>query len=169
MSILEILEFPHPILKKTAEPLTDVNPAIEKLVRDMTETMYQAPGVGLAATQVGVDKAIAVIDASSADEPRNPIVIVNPVIIEMSECTEKGEEGCLSVPDLRAEVERAVAIVVLGKDLQGNEVRIEANDFLARVLQHEIDHLNGTLFLDRIGRLKRQMYVRNRKKELGKK
>ncbi|HUT53981.1 MAG TPA: peptide deformylase [bacterium] len=166
MALLRILEFPDPVLKEKARPLDGINPAIEKLIRDMTDTMYQAPGVGLAANQVGALKQVLVADVSSAEEARNTIVIVNPRIIELSDETETAEEGCLSVPEFRAEVERAVRIVVLGKDLQGEEVEITAEGFFARVLQHEIDHLHGTLYIDHIGKLKRQRYVRQRKKAL---
>jgi len=166
MSLLEIVEFPHPVLKQAAESVDGLNQAIEKLIQDMTDTMYHAPGLGLAANQVGVPKKIAVIDVSTAEEPRNTIVIVNPRIVEISKEAEKAEEGCLSVPDLRTEVERALKVTVEGVDLKGNELKITGEDLLARVLQHEIDHLNGTLFIDRIGRLKRGRYVRQRKKAL---
>ena len=166
MALLRILEFPDPVLKEKAKPLDGINPAIEKLIRDMAETMYQAPGVGLAANQVGVPRQVLVADVSSAEEARNTIVLVNPKIIERSDETETAEEGCLSVPDFRAEVERAVRIVVLAKDLQGEDLEVTAEGFFARVLQHEIDHLCGTLYIDHIGKLKRQRYVRQRKKAL---
>jgi len=169
MALLEILAFPHPVLKEKAKPLDGVNAAIEKLVQNMTDTMYHAPGVGLAANQVGVPKQILVLDVSSAEEAKNTLVIINPQIIELSKETETTEEACLSVPDFRAEVERAVRIVVAGKDLNGEDLEIDAEGFLARVLQHEIDHLNGMLYIDRIGKLKRQRYVRRRKKALAEK
>lgn len=166
MARLRILEFPDPILKQKAQPLDGINAAIEKLIRDMTDTMYQAPGVGLAANQVGVAKQVLVADVSSQEEARNTIVIVNPKIIELGDETETMEEGCLSVPEFRAEVERALRVVVAGKNLAGEDIEITAEGFLARVLQHEIDHLSGTLYIDRIGKLKRQRYVRLRKKAL---
>lgn len=169
MSLLDIIHFPHPVLKEKAEPVGGINQAIEELIRNMTDTMYHAPGLGLAANQVGVPKKIAVIDVSSADEPKNTIVIINPRIIEIGVETEKNEEGCLSVPDFRSEVERALRVVVAGKDLKGEDIEITAEDIMARVIQHEIDHLAGTLFIDRIGKLKRRMYIRQRKKALAQK
>ena len=166
MAILEIIQFPHPVLKEKAQPVAGLNPELRRLIEDMIETMYHAPGVGLAANQVAAPKSIIVVDVSTEEEPRNTLVIVNPRIVAMSEECGKGEEKCLSVPDYRAEVERAVKISVLGKDLKGEVLKLDAEGFLARVLQHEIDHLNGTLFIDRIGKLKRQRYVRQRKKAL---
>lgn len=164
MSVLDICQFPHPVLKEEAQDVVEMNDAVERLIQDMAETMYHAPGVGLAANQVGVAKKIAVVDVSQKDEARNTMIIVNPRIIETGEETEVMEEACLSVPDLSSEVERAIRITVLGKDLKGEDVKLEAEGFLARVLQHEIDHLYGTLFIDRLGKLKRQKYIRQRKK-----
>ena len=166
MAVLEIVQFPHPVLKEKSETVEGINQAIEKLVKNMADTMYNAPGSGLAANQVGVNKQIMVVDVSSAEEEKNTIVIINPRIVSMSDETEIMEEGCLSVPDFRAEVERAVTVTVLGKDLEGEDVEVEAEGFFSRVLQHEIDHLNGVLYIDRIGKLKRQRYVRQRKKAL---
>lgn len=166
MSHLEIIAFPHPILKRKAEPVAGMTPELRRLVKDMTETMYQAPGVGLAANQVGVAKQLAVLDVSSPEEPNQTIVLVNPSIVECSLETETLEEACLSVPGFRAEVERAIMVTVLAKNLEGEEIKLNAQGFLARVLQHEIDHLNGRLFIDRIGRLKRERYVKQRKQEL---
>jgi peptide deformylase len=166
MAVLEIAQFPHPVLKGKTEPVEGINQAIEKLVKDMADTMYHAPGSGLAANQVGVNKQIMVADVSQAEEEKDTIVIINPRIVSMSDETEIMEEGCLSVPDFRAEVERAVLITVLGRDLEGEDIEVEAEGFFARVLQHEIDHLNGVLYIDRIGKLKRQRYVRQRKKAL---
>lgn len=166
MAVIEIVEFPHPVLKEIARPVEAMNPELMKFIEDMAETMYNAPGVGLAANQVGLARQIAVVDVSNAEEPKNTLVLVNPRIIEWSEQTEAEEEGCLSVPELRSEVKRALMITVLAKNLQGDEIKLRAEGFLARVLQHEIDHLNGTLFIDRIGKFKRQRYVRQRKKAL---
>jgi len=163
---LDIVTFPDPILKAPCMPIEGVNEELLRLVEDMTETMYQAPGVGLAANQVGVSKQMVVIDASSPQEPVSTVVLVNPRIISFSEEKEKDEEGCLSVPDLKAEVERAVRVTVLAKNLKGEDIKIEAQGFLARVLQHEIDHLNATLIIDRIGKLKRERYVKLRKQAL---
>jgi len=168
MAILDIVTFPDPVLSQEAEEVKDINSELEKLIRDMADTMYQAPGVGLAANQVGIPRKVAVADVSESDEEKNTIVIVNPRIVSMSEETDSMEEGCLSVPDFQAEVERALRITVVGKDLKGEEVELEAKGFLARVLQHEIDHLYGNLFIDRIGKLKRDRYVRQRRKALQK-
>lgn len=166
MSLLRIVQFPHPVLRQRAGPVDGMNSELERLVADMVETMYHAPGVGIAANQVAVPVQIAVIDVSRPEEPQNPLVLLNPKIIELSKETEKAEEKCLSVPDFQSEVERALKIAVLARDLKGQEIKITAEGFMARVLQHEIDHLNGTLYIDRIGRLKRQRYVRQRKKAL---
>jgi len=166
MSILEIIQFPHPLLKTKTLPVEGVNAAVERLVRDMIETMYHAPGSGLAANQVGVGKQIMVADVSKAEEEPNTIVIVNPQIVSVSEETIIANEGCLSVPDFNAELSRPAQVTVVGKNLAGEEVEIEADGWLARVIQHEIDHLNGILYIDRLGRLKRQGYIRKRKKAL---
>jgi len=166
MSILEIVEFPHPALKEESSPIEGINPDLEKLARDMIDTMYHAPGSGLAANQVGITKRLIVADDSTSEEEARPIVVVNPKIIELSDQTIKADEGCLSVPDFSAEVERAVWVKVIGKDLGGDDIEITADGWLARVFQHEIDHINGALYLDHIGRIKRQLYIRKRKKLL---
>jgi len=166
MSILEIVEFPHPALKEESSPIEGINPDLEKLARDMIDTMYHAPGSGLAANQVGITRRLIVADDSTSEEEARPIVVVNPKIIEFSDQTIKADEGCLSVPDFSAEVERAVWVKVVGKDLSGDDVEITAEGWLARVFQHEIDHINGALYLDHIGRIKRQLYIRKRKKLL---
>lgn len=166
MALLEIKQFPHPVLKRVADPVDGMNEELLKLVADMVETMYHAPGVGLAATQVAAPRSIAVVDVSKEDEPRQTLVLVNPRIVEQSQETENGEEKCLSVPDFQGEVERAQRITVLAKDLKGEDLIITAEGFLARVLQHEIDHLNGLLYIDHLGRLKRARYVRQRKKAM---
>ncbi len=166
MAILEIVEFPNPVLKEEARDLEGINDEILKLIDDMAETMYHAPGVGLAANQIGLAKRLLVADISKQDEPKNLITLVNPRIIEMDEDTETMEEGCLSVPDFTAEVKRALKIKVQAKNLKGENILVTAEGFMARVLQHEIDHLNGKLFIDHIGRMKRSRYVKQRKKAL---
>ncbi len=166
MGLLEIVTFPDPVLKEIAQEVKEMNDQLEKLIQDMTDTMYHAPGVGLAANQVGVTKQILVADITTKEEAINTLVLINPTIIELSDETEKMEEGCLSVPDFTSEVERGLMVKVLAKDLSGEDVEVEAEGFLARVLQHEIDHLNGTLYIDRISRLKRNRYIKQRKKEL---
>jgi len=163
---LDIVTFPDPVLKAPCSKIEGVNEELLRLAEDMVETMYQAPGVGLAANQVGVSRQLIVIDASSPQEPVQTVVLVNPRIIALSDEKETDEEGCLSVPDMKAEVERAVRVTVLAKNLKGEDLKIEAQGFLARVLQHEIDHLNATLIIDRIGRLKRERYVKQRKQAL---
>ncbi len=166
MSVRDIIEFPDPLLKKNARDVKSLNQEVKKLIEDMTDTMYHAPGIGLAANQIGEMQKIAVADVSSKDEPKKTIVIVNPRIVDMSEETETMEEGCLSVPEFSSEVERALWITVAGKNMKGEDIEFTARDLLARVLQHEIDHLNGVLYIDRIGKLKRYQYVRQRKKTL---
>ena len=132
----------------------------------MADTMYDAPGIGLAAIQVGWDKSLLIYDIAPRDEKRSLHVLINPKIV-----TQEGEllsenEGCLSIPDFRADVKRAANITVEGYDREGNPVRMDADGMLAIVLQHEIDHLNGTLFIERISALKRQMYQRRVKKQM---
>ncbi len=168
MSLLDIVKFPEPVLAQEAEDVKDLNAEVEKLIRDMAETMYHAPGVGLAANQVGIPRKVAVVDVSESEETKNTLVIVNPRIVDISEDTDRMEEGCLSVPDFQAEVERALQVTVTGRNLKGEKVEFKAEGFLARVLQHEIDHLYGKLFIDRIGKLKRDRYVKQRKKEIAK-
>ncbi len=163
---LKILTFPDRFLKTTANPVTDIDGNLQKLIDDMAETMYRAPGVGLAAIQVGVDKSLLIYDINPSDEQRRLQVLINPRIV-----TSEGEilsenEGCLSVPDFRADVKRAAMILVEAVDREGNPLRFEAEGLPAIVLQHEIDHLNGTLFIDRISALKRQMYARRIKKKM---
>jgi peptide deformylase len=132
----------------------------------MASTMYEAPGIGLAAIQVGWGKSLLIYDISPPEEDRELSVIVNPKIIEHEGEFLSEEEGCLSVPDFRSDVKRAAKILVEGVDREGNPLRIDAEGLLAIVLQHEIDHLNGTLFIDRISALKREMYKRHMKKQL---
>lgn len=164
MSLLEIVTFPHPALKTRAAEVKGLNPDLEKLVQSLAETMYHAPGVGLAANQVGVLQQVAVVDVSGPEEEKNLIVLVNPRIVSL-EGEEKAEEGCLSVPGYRGEVERALKVTVQAKNLKGEDITLTAEGLFARALQHEIDHLLGKLFLDRLGRLKRSQIVRQIKKQ----
>jgi len=165
MALLTILKFPHPILREKAAPVTDFNAELAQLVADMADTMYVAPGVGLAANQIGVTRQILVYDPEPDPEKRAYQVLINPKIVS-AEGEELGEEGCLSVREYCAEVRRAWKIVVEAQDLSGKPLVIEAEDFPARVLQHEIDHLNGILFIDRISALKRALYKKKLKKLL---
>jgi len=165
MALLEILKFPDPRLSKVARPVVNVTHATVQLISDMLETMYAAPGVGLAATQVGVLQRIVVLDVDHENPRTNVYKLINPVITH-SEGQLIWEEGCLSVVDYTAEVRRAEHVQVVALDEDGKERTIEAEGLLAVALQHEIDHLDGKLFIDRISRLKRDLYTRRRKKML---
>jgi peptide deformylase len=165
MALLEILKYPDPRLSKMARPVSNVTDATVQLISDMLETMYAAPGVGLAATQVGVLQRIVVLDVDHENPRTNVYKLVNPVITH-SEGQLVWEEGCLSVVDFTAEVRRAEHVQVMALDEHGKERTIEAEGLLAVALQHEIDHLDGKLFIDRISRLKRDLYTRRRKKML---
>lgn len=158
MAVWEIRTLGDPVLRKKAEPVDAVDDEVRNLMDDMLETMYEADGVGLAAPQIGVGKRVIVIDVREPDVP--PFGLVNPVIVEKSEAVDRGEEGCLSIPGLREIVERSERVVVEGLDREGNAVRIDADGLLARALQHEVDHLDGILFIDRVSPLKRQMLLK---------
>ncbi|MFP4668570.1 MAG: peptide deformylase [Desulfobacterales bacterium] len=166
MSVLEILTYPDPLLKEPAKPVESIDSRIRRIIDDMAETMYQAPGVGLAATQAGINSRVIVFDPEADPEKQDFQVLVNPEIIESFGTTVSENEGCLSVPDFRSDVERSERVVVQGLDRHGKELKFEATGLLSVILQHEIDHLNGILFIDRISALKRQMYKRRRKKQL---
>ena len=166
MTKLEILTYPNKFLQQPTQPVENIDGDIQKLVADMVETMYEAPGVGLAAIQVGSDKQVLVYDEKPTESDRGYGVIINPKIVESEGQIISENEGCLSVPDFRSDVKRAARIVVEGVDRDGKSLRFEADGFLAIVLQHEIDHLNGTLFIDRISALKRELYKRRMKKML---
>ncbi|NTV12920.1 MAG: peptide deformylase [Desulfobulbaceae bacterium] len=165
MAILTILKFPHPVLREKAQLVTDFGPELTQLATDMADTMYVAPGVGLAANQVGITRQILVYDPEPNPEIRAYQVLINPKIVATSG-EDFGEEGCLSVREYCAEVKRAWKITVEAQDLSGNPLVIEAEDFPARILQHEIDHLHGVLFIDRISALKRALYKKKLKKLL---
>jgi peptide deformylase len=167
MTILHICTYPEEILRQRAEPITEIDEEVVKLVDHMTETMYSAPGIGLAATQVGVAKQVLVVDIAPRRPESELIVLINPEIVA-AEGEVIFEEGCLSVPDYQAEVKRHEKITVRGLNLKGEEVEIEAEGLLAVVLQHEIDHLNGMLFIDRLSKLKRDLYKRKVRKQLAK-
>lgn len=151
MALLPILRFPDPRLKKVASPVTKIDDGIRRLARDMAETMYEAPGIGLAATQVDVHKCVIVIDIS--EEKNQLLVLVNPEIVER-DGVQVCEEGCLSVPGIYDKVERAEHVVVRYLDLDGETRTIEATDLLAVCLQHEIDHLRGQVFVEHLSQLK---------------
>jgi peptide deformylase len=165
MAILEILKYPDPRLSKVAKPVKSVTAEVVKLVEDMLDTMYAAPGVGLAANQVGALQRIVVMDIDHENPKKNIYKLINPVITS-KEGEVIWEEGCLSVVDFTAEVRRAAQVEVVALDENEQEVKIAAEGLLAVALQHEIDHLDGKLFIDRISRLKRDLYTRKRKKML---
>ena len=160
MALRDIVLLPDKRLRQTSDPVKTVDAELRTLVDDMFETMYKAPGVGLAAIQVGVPRRIVTVDTAKKEEEKNPQVFLNPEILWTSE--EKGtyEEGCLSIPEYYEEVERPVAIKVRYMDLDGKSHEIDADGFLATVLQHEIDHTNGVLFIDHISKLKRDRVIK---------
>lgn len=163
--ILDIKVFPDKVLRKKSEPVKDIDEKIKKLLDDMTETMYAAPGIGLAAPQVGVNKRVLVIDILSHDEKGGLLKIINPEILS-AEGEVIGEEGCLSIPLEYADVKRYEKVTVKYFDENGEEKVIEAEGLLSRALQHEIDHLDGILFIDKISPLKREMIKKRFKKKL---
>lgn len=165
MALLEIKKYPDKILKQKAASIESIDRDIQCLINDMIETMYAARGVGLAANQVGVLKRLCVIDTSIREENSPLIVLVNPVIIE-NEGVEEAEEGCLSVPGYIPTIKRAVKVSVKGLSREGKPIEIEATGLLARALQHEIDHLNGLLIIDRISPIKREFFKKRFKKSL---
>lgn len=164
---LTILTYPDPFLLQPTTPVENVDGVLQETIERMGAIMYEAPGVGLAAIQVGLNQSFLVYDVvHSSGEGRQLEVLVNPRIVEMEGSVVSEQEGCLSVPDFRSDVKRAERILVEGFNRDGEPLRFEADGFKAVVLQHEIDHLNGRLFIDRISRLKRQIYTRRRKKQL---
>ncbi|MDD2499690.1 MAG: peptide deformylase [Geobacter sp.] len=161
--IRPILTFPDPLLKQKSAPVTIITDEIIQLAKDMAETMYDAPGVGLAAPQIGVLQRVIVIDVAAKNEAPQLITVINPVIIQ-GEGETYEEEGCLSVPDFSANVKRSERVVVKGLSLEGQERIWHAEDLLAVAFQHEIDHLDGILFVDRLSPLKRDLFVKKSKK-----
>ncbi|HEX9322335.1 MAG TPA: peptide deformylase [Xanthobacteraceae bacterium] len=160
MAPRSILILPDRRLRLVSKPVDKVDAGIRKLVDDMFETMYGAPGIGLAAIQVGVPKRVVTMDLAKKDEPKTPKVYVNPELVWASEERATYEEGCLSIPEYYEEIERPAQVKVRYTDLDGNEQEVEANGLLATCLQHEIDHLNGLLFIDHLSKLKRSRIIR---------
>jgi peptide deformylase len=154
MAILTILEYPDPRLRTTAKKVTDVNDSVRNIIADMFETMYAAPGIGLAATQVDIHQQIIVIDTS--EDKNEPLVFINPVITVQDETVEPYDEGCLSVPGFYEPVERPLGIKVEALDKNGDAFVMEPDGLLAVCIQHEMDHLNGKLFVDYLSNMKRQ-------------
>jgi peptide deformylase len=164
MAILEILKYPHTILRKRSKEVARVDEEVRKLIHDMRETMYQAGGIGLAACQVGVSQRVIVLDVSPMDPQHSFFALINPEII-FEEGEIDHEEGCLSVPDCLEKVRRKEKVCVRGLSPEGMEIEVKGDGILAIALQHEIDHINGILILDRVSRLKREIYRNKLKKE----
>ena len=164
MTIRPLIILPDSRLRQRSDPIAAITDDIRTLARDMLETMYDAPGIGLAAVQVGVPKRLVVIDTAKAEEERKPIVLVNPEITWASEETRVYEEGCLSIPEFYEEVERPERIKFRYRNLDGQLVEADADGVLATCVQHEIDHLNGVLFIDYISKLKRDRVIKKFKK-----
>ena len=160
MTIKPLIILPDPLLRQVSAPVERVDAELEQFIDDMLETMYEAPGIGLAAIQVGVPRRLLVIDLAKEGEEPAPLVFINPEILKSSDERSVYEEGCLSIPDYYAEVERPAAITVKSLGRDGKEHLTEADGLLATCLQHEIDHLNGVLFIDHISRLKREMVIK---------
>jgi peptide deformylase len=161
--IREIVTYPDPILQRPTEKITEFNEELRTLADDMFESMYKAQGIGLAAPQIGVSKRITVIDLSNKENPDDKIILVNPEIVAR-EGKQYAEEGCLSLPDIREKVSRAAKVKVRAQDLEGNWFEMEGTELLARAFQHEIDHLDGVLFLWRLSALKRDLILRKIRK-----
>ncbi len=167
MAIRRILTFPNPVLREKARKITTFDEELKTLAADMGETMYDAPGVGLAANQIGITRQIVVVDISENEDEKKYLPLVNPVISE-GEGSVTGEEGCLSVLEYESKVKRFQKIRVQAQDLEGQHLDFEANDRFARIIQHEVDHLHGRLFIDHISRLKLSLYKKKLKKILKK-
>lgn len=165
MAIIEIKKYPDKILKQKTADVTDLNSDTQYLIDNMIETMYSVRGLGLAANQVGVSRRLCVIDCSSKEDKGQIIVLANPFIIER-EGTIESEEGCLSIPGYISSIKRSEKVFVKGLDREGKQIELEATGLLARVLQHEIDHLDGLLFIDRMSPIKREFFKRRYKKYL---
>ena len=166
MAKKQIITIPNPLLRKISEPVTSVNHKEKKLMDDMLETMYAAPGIGLAAVQVGVLKRIIVIDLSKDGEKKTPLFIVNPQITFKSDDLISYEEGCLSIPNQFAEIKRPSSCKVNFLDYNGKKKEINADGLLATCIQHEVDHLNGILFIDHLSKLKKDLILKKTKKQI---
>jgi peptide deformylase len=160
MAIREIIKLPDPVLKKVSKPVEAITPEILNLMDDMLDTMYAAPGVGLAAVQVGVLKRLVVVDTARDEAPKNPLYFINPELVWASEELNEHEEGCLSIPEIFDKLKRPAQVRIRYRDREGAEREMQCEGLLATCIQHEIDHLNGVLFIDRLGRLKRDRIVK---------
>jgi peptide deformylase len=164
MAVRPIITLPDPLLRKASAPVERVDDELRALADDMLETMYAAPGVGLAAVQVGILRRLIVLDTAGKEEEPNPLVLINPEILTLGSEMRLHEEGCLSIPDVRVEIERPGSLRVRYLDRDGNPQELEAEGLLATAIQHEIDHLNGRLIIDFLSRLKRDIIVRKFRK-----
>ena len=165
MAKLQIITLPDPILRKVSAPIERIDEEVLKLADDMLETMYAAPGVGLAAVQVGVLRRLVVLDTAKDEAPPRPLVLINPEIVSLGSEMREHEEGCLSIPDERVMIERPSQVAVRYLDREGKPQELVAEGLLATAIQHEIDHLNGKLIIDFLSRLKREMIVRKFRKK----
>jgi peptide deformylase len=161
--ILKIVKYPEPVLSQPGEPVTEFNTELKKLVDEMFETMYASQGIGLAAPQVAVSKRVTVIDLSQGKDPEQKLVLVNPEVI-FREGKQYEEEGCLSFPEIREKVQRAAKVKIRAQDLKGKWFEMEGEELLSRAFQHEIDHLDGMLFIFRMSSLKRDLVLRRIRK-----
>jgi peptide deformylase len=166
MTTLKILTYPDQKLRQPTSALENIDGDVQQMNDQMSSTMYAAPGVGLAAIQVGWDKSVLIYDIAASDHDRSLQVLINPRVVDQEGEILSENEGCLSVPEFRADVKRYASILVEGVDREGRPLELEAEGMLAIVLQHEIDHLKGKLFIDHVSALKRQLYTRRMKKKL---
>jgi peptide deformylase len=164
MAKLEIITLPDPILRQSSAPVERVDDALRRLADDMLDTMYEAPGIGLAAPQVGVSRRLIVLDVSEKEGEKNPVVMINPEIVRLADEKRTYEEGCLSIPDVKVEIERPSGLTVRYLDRDGRLQEVTADGLFATAIQHEIDHLDGRLIIDFLSRLKRDIIVRRFKK-----
>jgi peptide deformylase len=164
MATLPIITLPNALLRKQSAPIERIDGALGKLADDMLETMYAAPGVGLAAVQIGVPRRLIVVDTAKEGDPAAPLIMVNPEIVSLGSDLRLHEEGCLSIPDERVEIERPARLTVRFLDRNGKLQELAAEGLLATVIQHEVDHLNGRLIVDYLSRLKRDIVIRRFKK-----
>jgi len=167
MAVLQIVKYGNPILIKRAEEIENIDEELEELAQNMVQTMYAAPGIGLAAPQVNISKRLITVDISIGEDSQSLIVLANPELVSQ-EGEEVLEEGCLSIPDVTEKIARPARVVVKGVNLKGKEKIIEAEGLLARALCHEIDHINGTLIIDRLSSLKKNLIKKKLRKQLQK-
>jgi peptide deformylase len=160
MAIRDIIKLPDPLLKKVSAPVERVDDELRALADDMLATMYNAPGIGLAAVQIGIPRRLLVMDVAREEEPPAPHVLINPEVVWTSDGTSEHEEGCLSIPDVFYTVERPAEVKVAYLDREGHQQEMHCDGLLATCVQHEIDHLNGVLFIDHLSRLKRDRVIR---------